>query len=426
MHNRLGPQWMAAMSLLLWTGVALAQPTARQPVLLERVAAVVNNEIILESEVQRRLAQARQAIAKAKQPAPPENRLREQVLDRMVNDLALLQRATQVGLSVDDNTLNRAIARIAEQNGMSVQGLSAQLQSEGIAFERFRQDIREEILLTRLREREVDNRLTVSEAEIDAFLAAQGASLSRSEEWRVSQILLDSEAKAKAVAQRLQGGEDFAAVARELSLAPDAANGGDLGWRGAERLPTIFLKAVEKLQPGQWTGPFQSPGGFHVLRLEDRRSSIRSQVVDVFRARHILIRVDAQTSEQTAIRRLEELRRRLNLGEAFEQLAKDFSQDPGSAAKGGQLDWAYPGDLVPEFERAALGLARGQVSEPVRTVFGFHLIEVLDRKQEPLTEDRLRLIARLSLRDRKLADAVDDWTREIRANSYVEIKRDDS
>ncbi len=426
MHNRLGPRWMAAVSLLLWTGAALAQPAARQPVLLERVAAVVNNEIILESEVQRRLAQARQAMAKAKQPAPPESRLREQVLDRMVNDLALLQRATQVGLSVDDITLNRAIARIAEQNGMSVQGLSAQLQSEGIAFERFRQDIREEILLTRLREREVDNRLTVSEAEIDAFLAAQGASLSRSEEWRVSQILLDSEAKAKAVAQRLQGGEDFAAVARELSLSPDGPNGGDLGWRAAERLPTIFLKAVEKLQPGQWTGPFQSPGGFHILRLEDRRSSIRSQVVDVFRARHILIRVDAQTSEQTATRRLQELRRRLGLGEAFEQLAKDFSQDPGSAAKGGQLDWAYPGDLVPEFERAALGLARGQVSEPVRTVFGFHLIEVLDRKQEPLTEDRLRLIARLSLRDRKLADAVDDWTREIRANSYVEIKRDDS
>ena len=426
MHNRLGPRWMAAVSLLLWTGAAMAQPAARQPVLLERVAAVVNNEIILESEVQRRLAQARQAMAKAKQPAPPESRLREQVLDRMVNDLALLQRATQVGLSVDDITLNRAIARIAEQNGMSVQGLSAQLQSEGIAFERFRQDIREEILLTRLREREVDNRLTVSEAEIDAFLAAQGASLSRSEEWRVSQILLDSEAKAKAVAQRLQGGEDFAAVARELSLAPDATNGGDLGWRGAERLPTIFMKAVEKLQPGQWTGPFQSPGGFHILRLEDRRSSIRSQVVDVFRARHILIRVDAQTSEQTVIRRLEELRRRLTIGDSFEQLAKDFSQDPGSAEKGGQLDWAYPGDLVPEFERAALGLARGQVSEPVRTVFGFHLIEVLDRKQEPLTEDRLRLIARLSLRDRKLADAVDDWTREIRANSYVEIKRDDS
>ena len=426
MHNRLGPQWMAALCLLLWTGAALPQSANRDPVLLERVAAVVNNEIILESEVQRRLTQARQAIARAKQPAPPDNRLRDQVLDRMINDLVLLQRAAQVGLSVDEVTLNRAIARIAQENGLSQDGLSAQLASEGIVFARFRQDIRDEILLTRLREREVVNRLSISDAEIDAFLAAQGTNLSKSEEWRVSQILLDSEAKAKAVAQRLQGGEDFAAVARELSLSPDATNGGDLGWRGAERLPTIFMKAVEKLQPGQWTGPFQSPGGFHILRLEDRRSSIRSQVVDVFRARHILIRVDAQTSEQTAIRRLEELRRRLSLGEAFEQLAKDFSQDPGSAAKGGQLDWAYPGDLVPEFERAALGLARGQVSEPVRTVFGFHLIEVLDRKQEPLTEDRLRLIARLSLRDRKLADAVDDWTREIRANSYVEIKRDDS
>jgi peptidyl-prolyl cis-trans isomerase SurA len=426
MHNRLGPQWMAALCLLLWTGAALPQSANRDPVLLERVAAVVNNEIILESEVQRRLTQARQAIARAKQPAPPDNRLRDQVLDRMINDLVLLQRAAQVGLSVDEVTLNRAIARIAQENGLSQDGLSAQLASEGIVFARFRQDIRDEILLTRLREREVVNRLSISDAEIDAFLAAQGTNLSKSEEWRVSQILLDSEAKAKAVAQRLQGGEDFAAVARELSLSPDATNGGDLGWRGAERLPTIFMKAVEKLQPGQWTGPFQSPGGFHILRLEDRRSSIRSQVVDVFRARHILIRVDAQTSEQTAIRRLEELRRRLTIGDSFEQLAKDFSQDPGSAEKGGQLDWAYPGDLVPEFERAALGLARGQVSEPVRTVFGFHLIEVLDRKQEPLTEDRLRLIARLSLRDRKLADAVDDWTREIRANSYVEIKRDDS
>ena len=426
MLNWFEPRWMAAVPLLFLGGLAVAQLPNREPVLLERVAAVVNNEIILESEVQRRLSQARQAIAKAQQPAPSEGRLREQVLDRMINDLVLLQRALQVGLSVDDTTLNRAIARIAEENGLSQEGLSAQLASEGIAFSRFRQDIRDEILLTRLREREVVNRLSISDAEIDAFLAAQGTNLSKSEEWRVSQILLDSESKAKAVSQRLQAGEDFAAVARELSLSPDATNGGDLGWRGAERLPTIFLKAVEKLQPGQWTTPFQSPGGFHILRLEDRRSSIRSQVVDVFRARHILIRVDAQTSEQTAIRRLQELRRRLSLGEAFEQLAKDFSQDPGSAAKGGQLDWAYPGDLVPEFERAALGLARGQVSEPVRTVFGFHLIEVLDRKQEPLTEDRLRLIARLSLRDRKLADAVDDWTREIRANSYVEIKRDDS
>jgi peptidyl-prolyl cis-trans isomerase SurA len=426
MHKRHGGHLLVAVSLLLSAASVFAQSSGRKPVLLDRVAAVVNEDIILESEVRGRLDQTRQAIKKAKQALPPESRLREQVLDRMVNDLVLLQRAKQVGLSVDDPTLDRAIARIAEQNGLSLKGLSGQLKSEGIPFERFRQDIREEILLNRLREREVDSRLSISEAEIDAFLATQGASLSRTEQWRVSQILLDSESKAKAIAERLKAGEDFASLAREQSLSPDAGGGGDLGWRSADRLPTVFLKAVEKLQPGQWTGPFQSPGGFHILRLEDRRSSIRSQVVDVFLARHILVRVDEQTSEKVAIRRLQELRRRLKVGEPFERLAKDFSQDPGSASRGGRLDWAYPGDLVPEFERAALGLALGQVSDPIRTVFGFHLIEVLDRKQEPLTEDRLRIIARLAIKDRKLADAVDDWTREIRANSYVEIKRDDS
>ncbi len=420
------PSWSIGAALVMGLcGAAMAQTAGQKSVLLERVAAVVNRDIILETELQRRIAQARQAIAKARQPAPQEAQLREQVLDRMINDLALLQRAAQIGLSVDDPTLDRAIDRIAEQNGMSVSALRAQLQSEGVGFDRFRQDIRDEIVLTRLREREVENRMTISEAEIDAFLAAQGASLSRTEEWRVSQILVDSSAKAKALAQRLVAGEEFAAIARAESIAADAGEGGSLGWRPSDRLPDLFLKAVERLQPGQWVGPVQSPGGFHLLRLDDRRSSIKSQVVDVFRARHILIRVDAQTSEPAAVRRLQELRRRVGLGEPFERLARDFSQDPGSAVKGGELDWAYPGDLVPEFERAALGLARGQLSEPIRTVFGYHLIEVLERKQEPLTEDRLRLIARLSLRDRKLADAVDDWTREIRANSYVEIKRDD-
>ncbi len=429
--------WMLSAGLLtaLAPLQATAQANASRPILIERVVAVVNSEVIVETELQRRIAQARQAIARSGQQPPPPRVLREQVLDRMINDLALLQRAAMTGIAVDEPTLDRAVARIADQNGLSVTGLRDQLEKEGVAFARFRQDIREEIMLTRLREREVDNRLRISDAEVDAFLAAQGQSLARIDEIKLAQILipLPEKADAKAIekAQQLasqvydkaKAGEDFAALVTTHSAA-NTSNAGSLGWRSPDRLPSLFVNAVARLAPGQVTELVRSANGFHILKLEDRRSALQSQLVDVFKARHILIRVDAQTSEQVALRRLDEVKRRMSLGERFESLAREISQDPGSAPRGGELDWAYPGDLVPEFERAALRLAPGQVSDPVRSVFGYHLIQMIDRKREPLTEDRLKLVARMALRDRKLAEAVDEWTREVRANSYVEIKRD--
>ena len=412
-----------------------AQANTSRPILIERVVAVVNSEVIVETELQRRIAQARQAIARSGQQPPPPRVLREQVLDRMINDLALLQRAAMTGVAIDEPTLDRAVARIADQNGLSVTGLRDQLEKEGVAFARFRQDIREEIMLTRLREREVDNRLRISDAEVDAFLAAQGQSLARVDEIKLAQILipLPEKADAKTVekAQQLasqiydkaKAGEDFASLVTAHSAA-NTTNAGSLGWRSPDRLPSLFVNAVARLAPGQVAEPVRSANGVPVLKLEDRRSALQSQLVDVFKARHILIRVDAQISEQVALRRLDEVKRRMSLGERFETLAKEISQDPGSASRGGELDWAYPGDLVPEFERAALRLSPGQVSDPVRSVFGFHLIQMMERKREPLTEDRLKLVARMALRDRKLAEAVDEWTREVRANSYVEIKRD--
>ena len=426
---------LAGLLMALAPVQVTAQANASRPILIERVVAVVNSEVIVETELQRRIAQARQAIARSGQQAPPPRVLREQVLDRMINDLALLQRAAMTGIAVDEPTLDRAVARIADQNGLSVTGLRDQLEKEGVAFARFRQDIKEEIMLTRLREREVDNRLRISDAEVDAFLAAQGQSLARVDEIKLAQVLipLHEKADAKAIekAQQLatlvyekaKGGEDFAALVTAHSAA-NTSNAGSLGWRSPDRLPSLFVNAVARLAPGQVAEPVRSANGFHILKLEDRRSALQSQLVDVFKARHILIRVDAQTSEQVALRRLDEVKRRMSLGERFESLAKEISQDPGSAPRGGELDWAYPGDLVPEFERAALRLAPGQVSDPVRSVFGYHLIQMIDRKRELLTEDRLKLVARMALRDRKLAEAVDEWTREVRANSYVEIKRD--
>lgn len=407
-----------------------------EPVLLDRIVAIVNDQVVIESDLQRRIAQVQSNLQRASQPIPPAAELRRQVLDRMATDLALSQRASRLGIVVDNPTLDRAIARLAENNGLSVTGLRDQLESEGIAFSQFREDIREEIVIARLREREVEDRLQVSESEIDAYLAAQGKSLAVSEELSLSQILIpvaegataqargDAQRLAEGLVAQLKAGASFGDLSRAHSKGPAAAEGGSLGWRAADRLPTLFVQAVATVSPGAVVGPLQSPNGFHILRLDDRRALAQGPLVNAHRARHILIRVDGQASEDRALRRAQDLRQRIVMGEPFETLAREFSQDPGSAAQGGMLAWAYPGDFVPEFERALDNLSVGQVSSPVRSVFGFHIIELLERRREPLSQDRLRVAARLAIRERKITEAVSDWMREVRANSYVEIRAD--
>ena len=413
----------------------LKAPTS--PLLIDRVVAIVNREVITASELARRERQFALNLRRQGAAVPSPASLREQVLERMINDRAMLQLARETGVRVDDVTLDRSISRIADQNGLSVAGLRNQLESEGVSFASFRQDIREEIILTRLREREVDNRLQISDSEVDTFLAAQGQSIQRIDELKVSQILVrvtetaskeeiaTAQGRLRQVEEALRSGRAFASVAREFSDSPDKDQGGDLGWRNRDRLPSLFLDAVASLEAGRISKTVRSPNGFHILRLDDKRSTLKTQEVAVHRARHILVRIDAQVSEEAARRRIVDIRRRIELGTNFAQMARDFSQDPGSAQRGGELDWAYPGDLVPEFERAMFQLQPGQLSEPIRSVFGMHLIQLLERKREPLTEQRLRTAARMVLRDQKLAEAVSDWTREVRANAYVEIKRDD-
>jgi len=429
------PRLMLLSLLGVFSG-AFAQ-TVTGPRLLDRVVAIVNTEVITESELLRREQQFLVSLRRQGIQNPDLKEVRKEVLNRMINDRALLQLARATGVRVDDQTLDRAINRIADQNGLTVAGLRQELEKEGVGFSRFREDIREEIILTRLREREVDNRLQISESEVDTFLAAQGKDIKRIEELKIAQILVrvaedaprkdvsDAQVRLNQVQAALKQGEPFAEVAKKFSDAPDRDEGGSLGWRTPERIPSLFLQAVSGLNPGQVSPAVRSPNGFHVLLLEERRSSLRSQEVTVHRARHILLRIDAQVTETAAQRRLLDIRRRIELGADFAELARDFSQDPGSASQGGVLDWAYPGDLVPEFERAMAGLEIGQLSDPVRSAFGVHLIQVLERKREPLTEQRLRTAARLILRDQKLEEAVDEWTREVRANTYVEIKRDE-
>ena len=397
-----------------------AAPTTGAARVVDRVVAVVDNEIILESELQRRMAQALRAMQRAGESAPNEASLREEVLERMIDDLALMHRAATVGIQVEPAALERTIEAIAAQNGLTVNQLRDQLEREGVSFARFRKDILDEMTLSRLKEREVDGRLRITEAETEAYLASQGQSLQKSEEFLVRQALIPV-AEGASAAERAEARDR---AERLLASVKSGATEGleSMGWRPIDRLPTLFANAVRGQQPGAVLGPLTSGSGFHVLRLDERRERLQTPMVDAYQSRHILIRVDADTSEAQAMKTLQGLRERLARGESFEALAKAFSQDPGTAPKGGDLGWAYPGDMVPEFERGAARLALRDVSQPVRSQFGFHLIQVLDRRQEPLPEDRLRLRARMAVRERKMAEAVENWTREVRASAFVERK----
>jgi peptidyl-prolyl cis-trans isomerase SurA len=410
---------------------------------LDRVVAVVNDEVITARELQQRVAMAEQQLRRQRIAPPPAAVLQRQVLERMIVDRAQLQLARETGVRVDDATVNAAIARIAEANRMSLPEFRARLEQDGVSFARFREEVRDDILFTRLREREVESRIVVAEGEIDNFLAAQtGGSASANAEYNIAQILLrvpenasaeridEVRRRAEQLVAQLKGGADFGALAASNSAAPEALQGGDLGWRSAERLPTLFLEAVAPLKPGEIAPIVRSPGGFHILKLVGKRGAnevqISSAPVTQTRARHILLRVTDATPEPDVVRRLNDLRDRVvKGGQDFGQLARLHSVD-GSATRGGDLGWLYPGDTVPEFEQAMAALDIGQVSAPVKSPFGWHLIQVQERRTEEVPVERNRLVARQALRERKSEEALQDWLRQLRDRTYVEIRLDDA
>ncbi|HXF47590.1 MAG TPA: peptidylprolyl isomerase [Burkholderiaceae bacterium] len=415
-----------------------ARPTAR---LLDRVVAVVNDEVITYNELRARLAIAEQQLKRQNIAPPPRAVLARQVLERMIVDRAQLQLARETGVRVDDATVNATIARIAEQNGMTLPQFRERLERDGISFARFREDVRDDIIMNRLRDREVDSRIQISEGEIDNFLAEKAGVAAGSVEYNVAHILLRVPENASADAieavrrraeellAQAKAGADFAQLAASYSNAPEALAGGELGWRTAERLPTIFLEAVKDLKAGELGPIVRSAGGFHVLKLVGKRSAVEGKLagapVQQTRVRHILLRVSEATPEADVLRRLNDLRERVvKGGQDFGQLARLHSVDP-SATRGGDLGWIYPGDTVPEFERAMNALAIGAVSEPVKTPFGWHLIQVLERRTEESPLERNRLAARMALRDRKADEAYLDWLQQLRDRTYVELKLED-
>ncbi len=415
----------------------------KQPVLVDAIVAVVNTDVITLKELDDRVRLVEQRLQRQNTQMPPREVLQRQLLERMIVTRAQMQLARDSGIRVDDIMLDRAVSRIAEQNQLSLQTFRDQLERDGLSFARFREEIREEITLQRLREREVDNKLQIGESEVDNYLAASaGKNDAGQQELSLAQILVripenaspqqiaDRRKRAETAIAQLKSGADFAKTAASFSDAGDALNGGDLGWRSVSRLPQLFVDAVEKINEGEIAPIVRSANGFHVIKLNGRRTASLAKgasgtMVQQTRARHILIKVNHIVSSAEARRKLVELRERLdNKAAKFEDLARLYSND-GSASKGGDLGWIYPGDTVPEFERGMNALSPGEVSQPIESPFGFHLIEVLERKTEEVSRERQRMMARQSLREQKLDEAYEDWLRQLRDRAYVEYRLDE-
>ena len=420
-------------ALAAWLCIAGAPLHAEQPVPADRIVAVVNDEVITLGELQIRLVQVQRQLQQQRTPLPPKEVLERQLLERMIADKVQIQFAREAGLKIDDVQLDRALTRIAENNRMSLSEFRTAIERDGIAWPKFREEIRSEMLIARIRERETEARATVSEAEIDNYLASADRSAAK-EEFMVSHVLVrvpeqvnpDQLARLRARAEdalaQIRLGTDFGQVAATYSDAPDGLTGGSLGWRTLDRLPGLFADAVSKLQPGEVAPILRSPAGFHILKLIQRRGgSLSGQKIQQTQVRHILIKTGELVSPDEAKRRLVALKERLDNGADFAELARLHSNDL-SASKGGDLGWVYPGDTVPEFERAMNALKPGDVSEPVQSPFGWHLIQVQDRRVQDMSEERQRQVARQALRERKAEEAYEEWLRQLRDRAYVEYR----
>ena len=421
---------------------AAAAATPRPaPRAIDRIVAVVNDEVVTANELRSRARVAEVQLRRQKIQPPSADVLERQVLERMIVDRAQLQLARETGVRVDDATVNATLGRIAESNGLSVQALRQRLEADGVSFTQFRDDVRQDIILNRLREREVDSRVQISDSELENFIAAQSGVSADSEEINIAQILLRvpenspsdrvdaTRTRAEELISQLKGGADFARVAASFSNAPEALQGGELGWRNTDRLPTLFIDAIKGLKPGDVTPVIRSPNGFHILKILGRRSGVDSKLatgpVQQTHARHILLRVSELTPEPEVKRRLDEMKQRIEAGQIeFGTLARLHSLDP-SGSRGGDLGWLYPGDTVPEFEKSMNALKLNEISPPVQSPFGWHLIQVLDRRTEQASSDRARQQARQALRDRKADEAYQDWMRQLRDKTYVEYRLDD-
>ena len=431
-------RFLICIALALLAAGVCAQPSSApsKVVTVDRVVAVVNDEALTQYEVDdaRRVVQQQMKQQKVEPPAPDV--LDKQVLERLITQRALLQQAKEEGVKIDDTQVERAIQRIAQENKLSADDFRKLLARENIPYAKYRDDIRNEMIVQRLRERDVDSKVQVTDAEVDQYLATLKAQNAGETEYRLAHILVlvpeqassdqieNRRQRAEEALRAVKSGADFAQTAAAFSDANDALQGGSLGWRSGARLPTVFADIVRDMKPGAISGVLRSSAGFHIVKLLEKRTHGEAMVVDQTHARHILVRVNELTSEAEGKAKIERLKDRLDAGADFAELAKLNSED-ASAAKGGDLGWLSPGDTVAEFDEAMAKLAPKQVSPPVRTSFGWHLIQVLERRKQDVSADRERSEAQTAIRQRKADEAFQDWVRQIRDKAFVEIRLDD-
>lgn len=423
--------------LLPWSAQAQQAGSQRQnqPQTLDRIVAVVNEGVITQHQLDARMRAATAQLHRQKVQLPPHNELKRQVLDQMITERAQVQQAKDAGIRVEDSELSQGLDRVAANQKVSVAQMRLAVEKDGMTWTDFREGIRDQMMIARIREREVDAKINITPGEVDNFLANQSSAGSGEEvhlahiviripEGASPETLQKLRAKAVGIDDQAKAGKDFAQLAATYSESNDAMQGGDLGFRPIDSLPQVMTSAVANLKPGQVSDVVRSPSGFHIVKLLGRRGGSASPQVQQTHARHILIKVTEITSESEAKQRISQVHQRLKAGEDFAELAKLYSQD-GSAQKGGDLGWMYPGDTVPPFDQAMNSLKIGEISGPVQTQFGFHIIQVLERRTTDVSQERQRQRAMGALRQRKMEDANLEWIRQVRDRAYVEIRLDD-
>ena len=433
-------RWLPRLAACAIGGACAAQAPAQTApgADLDRIVAIVNDDVIAWSELEARLGRIRDELRRSGTILPPEDGLRRQVLERLILLRIQLQLAHDAGIRIDDGRLNQTLLRIAEQNGLTLREFRDVLERDGYDFAKFREEIREEIMISEIRKRRVENQVRISPRDVDDYLStmeSRGAEADRYQ-YRIGHILIaipdgassgeiaEAQARAGSVLDEIRAGADFATMAVTHSDGQQALEGGDLGWRQASDLPTVFGDAVTRLEAGEVTEPIRSASGFHLVQLIDKRGSER-QIVRQTRARHILIALDELTDDAGARRQLSALHERIVNGEDFAELARTHSDDPGSAPKGGELGWIDPGNTVPVFERAMDSLAPGELGEPFKSQYGWHIVQVLERRERDDTETSRRAEAVRTLRARKIEENLQAWVRQVRDEAYVEYRLDE-
>jgi peptidyl-prolyl cis-trans isomerase SurA len=424
------------ISIGFFTPALALSAQSNEIVKMDRIIAVVDQNVITEQELADRVRTVSAQLEKQGTELPPQNVLEKQILERLISDSLQLQLAAQTGVKVDDTQLDKTIARIAEQNKISLEEFKSALEKDGVSIRKFREDIRNEITIARLREREVDNKLIISEGEVDNYLTTQANRGEENDEFEISHILIrtpedaspedlqQAKIKIETMLKQIADGSSFTQVSAAFSDAPNALEGGSMGWRNGSQFPSAFLEVLKTLQVGEVAKPIRSPNGFHILKLTNRRGSTSSMVVNQTHARHILIKLSEVVSEKDAKRKIDGIKERIDNGTKFEEMARQYSED-GSANSGGDLGWVNPGDTVPPFERAMDTLKINEISEPVLSPFGWHIIQVLERRQQDMSKEAARLKARQEIRTRKSEEAYQDWIRELRDRAFVELRLED-